>query len=522
MQIHTALNSITQRRWSEAVKNPLSATILPQTPTRLTRQGSIVVKIRCPASLKQSLKAIANDRDCFKGSVNAFIRDILRSRYHRPDIPEPNPDEPATERLTLRLTPDEFDAFKRYAKAWRMPLWRALWNLAAKPYTVADRPTHVPHMSHTKEEVRKRNDLYVCPEGDASKPTNGLAERLWRVYGMALSVANSVVTCYETDAILAAVELRERRNGAIYNPAGFVLYLLKNGYAQRFAEAKKAHQAPDAMAQKVKEAVERLGFTVTEIDGRPALETPNGYLILPPDPDRAKDLALRFALPAKSDSDTPNEADRQPDNEPKATDVPIDVPNEPDSEPDDLTDSLDEPTEAKPTEGDQTDAEADHAEADPFECYPFAAPSKLSPKPRDRRDRAERAAEIVAEQWAYQSRPQRRCPRCGRESKDLLKRYERCYPLTDAELERWDGVEVCFGDPASCYDSLKKQEIAALKQCLGIDDLTEPKLPSSFAPTAQSHSSSPFAPTETPNRIGNAIADILQVFERGDKRQCPL
>lgn len=487
--------------WSKPRGFASERKVLPQTPPELTRKGSIVVQIRCPASLKKALKEAASERDCFKDSVNALVRDVIRSRYHRPEIPEPDPNEPAIARLSLRLTFEERDALKSYAEAWRMPLWRAIYLLATRPYTVSDRPSashvthaashfahafghvthmphgtigdhslpsvthtpHVTHMSHTKEED-KRFSFNVCPDGNAFKPIEPLAERLWHVYGMALSVANSVVTCYERDAIFAAIELRERRNGAIYNPAGFILYLLKGGYAQRYAEAKRSRIDPDLLARQVAQAVEeQTGVKVTLIEGSPAIAYKNGWLHLPLNPDSA--VATVKRLLSQSETDRQSESDIKPD-APK---------------------------------GNQTDAPSEPIdELDNFEVYPFAKPTKL-PK-IEPRSREERAAEIIADQLKpIGKKAKRTCPRCGKESVELqLKRFERRYrQIHDAETLRWDGVEVCFGDPASCWESLKKSEITMLKEVLS-DNLTEPNLTNSAA-------------ASDPVSVGSVIAGILPI-----------
>jgi hypothetical protein len=75
-------------------------------------------------------------------------------------------------------------------------------------------------------------------------------------------------------------------------------------------------------------------------------------------------------------------------------------------------------------------------------------------------DRAERAAEIVANDQPLQPIAQRRgkkqCPRCGAEGFELvLKRFDRYYPeIPCPEPDRWNGVEVC----GYCFKTLRLDE----------------------------------------------------------------
>jgi len=303
--------------WSERQGCEARRRALPQRLPRLTRKNSLVVKVYCPPTLKSALKDAAKRvKNC---SVNRLVRKAFRSRrFHFPNLPSPEPLEKVTARVTLRLTAEEWQAFKDYAAAWRIPLYRALWLLVARPYTVADRPRSFSHTQgtqrgaqfanyrrsfyakagkgcgrllsptyHSSVEEEKKKHMYAC--GSELKPLNGLAEKLWRTYGVKLSVANDLTARYDREEIEAAMELRERRNGAIYNPAGFIVYLLRKGYAQRWAEVKRARQDPAVLAQQVKEAVEAAGFPITIAisDCIPFAEFPNARLALPLDPERA-------------------------------------------------------------------------------------------------------------------------------------------------------------------------------------------------------------------------------------------
>jgi len=312
--------------WSGRKEGGASRKPLPQRLARLSRKNSLVVKVRCTTTFKAALKDAA--KRVKRGSVNRLIRKAFRSRrFYFPNLPSPEPEEKATARVTLRLTAEEWQAFKDYAAAWRIPLWRALWFLVARPYTVADRPRslshthsaqsgaqfanprrsfcvkaakhfgpHLSHTSHKEENNKKKEYLDVCTtRGDELKPINGLAEKLWRTYGVKLSVANDLTARYEREEIEAAIELRERRNGAIYNPGGFIVYLLRQGYAQRWAEVKRARQDPEFLASQVKQTVEAEGFpiTVTIENCIPFAEFPNARLALPLDPVRAVSLLHR-------------------------------------------------------------------------------------------------------------------------------------------------------------------------------------------------------------------------------------
>lgn len=244
-------------------------------PERLRRNNSLVVTVWCPPSLKRALKLAADDRDCFKGSVNAFVRDTLKSRYHRPDLPSIDPSEPKTARLSLRLTYTEWAELREYANSWDLPLWKAIWLLATRPYTVYDRPRRRAdtHMTYTTEEERRKEVKYVCTDVLAKaqpkelRPLNNLSFRLFNDYGVSLWVANSLVKNFPEEEVLAAIELRERRNGSIHNPAGFIVYLLKNGYAQRFAEYKRRRIDQNLRAEGVKGVLRERGVEIEDRGG---------------------------------------------------------------------------------------------------------------------------------------------------------------------------------------------------------------------------------------------------------------
>jgi hypothetical protein len=146
----------------------------------------------------------------------------------------------------------------------------------------------------------------VVPSKPVRKPLSPLAARLWRDYGVQWWVAEDLVARYSPLAIKAAIALRERRNGAIVNGAGFIVYLLRDGYAQRLAEAwRRARQRPrpprkppdepdwDAIVAALRDALAPYGIRVDDA-GRAVL--PNYLLPLPPDPDEAIALLWRHGF----------------------------------------------------------------------------------------------------------------------------------------------------------------------------------------------------------------------------------
>jgi hypothetical protein len=146
----------------------------------------------------------------------------------------------------------------------------------------------------------------VVPSKPVRKPLSPLAARLWRDYGVQWWVAEDLVARYSPLEIKAAIALRERRNGAIVNGAGFIVYLLRDGYAQRLAEAwRRARQRPrpprkppdepdwDAIVAALRDALAPYGIRVDDA-GRAVLPT---YLLpLPPDPDEAVALLWRHGF----------------------------------------------------------------------------------------------------------------------------------------------------------------------------------------------------------------------------------
>jgi hypothetical protein len=152
-----------------------------------------------------------------------------------------------------------------------------------------------------------------------------------------------LVARYSPLAIKAAIALRERRNGAIYNPAGFIVYLLRDGYAQRLAEAwRRARQRPrptrkppdepdwDAIVAALRDALAPYGIRV---DDEGCADLPTCRLLLPPDPDEAIALLWRHGFlrdgngqdadqdPADATDQAPTDADALTDDAPTVADA---------------------------------------------------------------------------------------------------------------------------------------------------------------------------------------------------------
>lgn len=306
--MHTAINFSAVRsglRWHEAVATPPAVAIL----THLLKEGATDPQHALTYS------AIARALGMHKWQVRRLIageggkrkrRSLLQGLVHYPE---------RYRHSGCYLTPEGVEVARRLAEG-DPPTYRDLKALAeARQRRVAESHAKVTRKSRLPFPRMPLN--YVCPQRGASKspnqkPVNGLAEKLWRIYGMALPVANDVVARYDEGAISAAMELRERKNGAIYNPAGFILHLLKRGYAERYAEAKRARQDPDRLAEEVKKVVEdQMGVKVTLVNGSPAIPYRDGWLYLPLDPDRAVDLVERLLPRPARATDEP--MDGEPD-----------------------------------------------------------------------------------------------------------------------------------------------------------------------------------------------------------------
>jgi hypothetical protein len=207
---------------------------------------------------------------------------------------------------------------------WLSPEGRKVADLLTKGFKVGratltalatDRQRRkVAHQSGTPSEnnMPSKDGFNLCsltavvPSKPVRKLLSPLAARLWRDYGVQWWVAEDLVARYSPLEIKAAIALRERRNGAIVNGAGFIVYLLRDGYAQRLAEAwRRARQRPrptrkppdepdwDAIVAALRDALAPYGIRVDDA-GRAVLPT---YLLpLPPDPDKAIALLWRHGF----------------------------------------------------------------------------------------------------------------------------------------------------------------------------------------------------------------------------------
>jgi hypothetical protein len=118
-------------------KDPEVNHILSQLP-KATRANSRPFRLRVPPSLAYSYRQfINNERGHIFTGWN--FRKCLRTRQFVP-IPYPDPQEKPTVRMSLRLLPEEWKAFKEFCKAWKVPMWQGFWLLVATPLTVFDRP----------------------------------------------------------------------------------------------------------------------------------------------------------------------------------------------------------------------------------------------------------------------------------------------------------------------------------------------------------------------------------------------
>jgi hypothetical protein len=208
---------------------------------------------------------------------------------------------------------------------------------------------------------------------------------------------------YSPLAIKAAIALRERRNGAIYNPAGFIVYLLRDGYAQRLAEAwRRARPRPrptrkppdepdwDAIVAALREALAPYGIRVDDA-GRAVL--PNYLLPLPPDPDEAIALLWRHGFlrdgngqdadqdPADAPDQAPTDADALTDDAPTVADATeaLRAADDADDGDDAVADPLTYPTDGD--DGDDGDDDDDDGEPLPPPTCDLCGRSQGEPHP---------------------------------------------------------------------------------------------------------------------------------------------
>jgi len=166
------------------------------------------------------------------------------------------------------------------------------------------------HQNGTPSEIYNMPNGFndVCRRAVTSKPVgkpighdeplSPLVAKLCRDFKIVAWVANDIVQRHSPEAIEAAIELCERRNGQVFNKAGFVIYLLREGFAQAYAEAcrrKDEWDEPDlnGIVQALREALSPYGI---QVDDEGYAIFPKGRLALPPDPDEAITLLRKLGL----------------------------------------------------------------------------------------------------------------------------------------------------------------------------------------------------------------------------------
>lgn len=236
---------------------------------KATRNNSVVKTIRVPESLYVALKEWSKNADC---SMNALVRKALTTRFHNPNIPSPT--ECATRYLHVRVLHQEWELFKAYANAWKMPLWKALFLLLSRPYCIDDRPraTNVLHACYItteeKEERREDKNMNECTcvtqsQNDNDPVLKGLVD-----IGVTYRVANDLMQRYDHSLLSFVVE-KISSNFNVQFPAAFAVWWLKTGLAQwhyerelarKEQQQKKANEPLAPYHRKWSEMKEELGY----------------------------------------------------------------------------------------------------------------------------------------------------------------------------------------------------------------------------------------------------------------------
>jgi len=322
---------------------------------------------------------------------------------------------------------------------------------------------HTAQMAHINGTPTENNMPYgfnyVCRQAVTSKLCkpigrgellSPLAEKLHRDFHIVVWVANDVVQRYSTEAIEVAMALCEKRNGRILNKAGFIIYLLREGFAQSYAEARhRARQCPEwnePDIEALRAAPAPYGISVDD-DGFAAFA--NGRLALPPNPSEAlarlrdwgflpthpapphADCAASRLSESASVSDQPDK-DREAEPSYEALSELMDAPadseliDEPTNE---LTEPLPEPVcvVCQRHQNDLTSAEGSNGSEDKSEATDLPAGT---------------------------------CPRCG--SSGELHPFEpqpftQPFVTADPELVRWSGKALC--EPCRCYLRVREGKI---------------------------------------------------------------
>jgi len=238
---------------------------------RLTRRNSIRKTIRVPEPLKAFLRRWAANGGC---SINALVRKALATRFHNPNFPVCH--GPATAYLAIRVTHAEWDAFRAYADAWKVPTWKALLLLLSRPYCVADRPrdTTVTHNDRSKKnEARRMNECAIAVQSRAENN-----DPLWTAIvqlGVREHVATDLTRKYARELLQFACHEVSRKSERLASPPAFLVWWLSSGLAQWHYERTIAHEQAlerkrnEPLApyhRKWREMKEELGWSAQPVD----------------------------------------------------------------------------------------------------------------------------------------------------------------------------------------------------------------------------------------------------------------
>jgi len=294
------------------------------------------------------------------------------------------------------------------------------------------------HINGTPSEIYMPYGFnYVCRQAVTSKlcETIGrgellspLAAKLHRDFHIVVWVANDVVQRYSTEAIEAAMMLCERRNGKVFNKAGFVIYLLREGFAQAYVEARhrarrsKWDEDFAASVEALRSALAPYGIQVDE-EGYAVFS--QGRLALPPDPAKAIALLRKLGL-LHPEALTDRAASDQPDSEAIH------------STPNLAAEALSECTD-KTAEGDLNEP-TDHSNKELLSAEPTNSSNE------DKNDTTDLPAGT--------------CPRCGANG-DLQifkpQPFTRPFIAADDELKRWSGKALC--EACRCYLRVREGKV---------------------------------------------------------------
>jgi len=269
------------------------------------------------------------------------------------------------------------------------------------------------------------------PVGQQDRPINPLAERLWRDFHMVARIANDVVQRYPADAIEAAIALCQKRNGRVWNSAGFIIHLLREGFAQAYAETyrrKAQSDEPDFSVEALRTALAPYGICVDE-EGYAVFA--HGRLALPPDPSEALARLREWGLlPSRP------EALNEPDVEREKS---VSVSDQPDQD-----------SKAELTCRPGLAAESEWTEEN--------ANSDLINEPTDHSDKE--LAEPLPANGDEDKNDATACPRCGSSGELQLfepQPFALPFVAADPELARWSGKALC--EPCRCYLRVREGKV---------------------------------------------------------------